>query len=85
MPNPETTLGTLTPTDPAKVLAKAAEKLGVPVPLTDEARLMRVAYAICGADGTGSCDCRVVGQGSSGCCNDIRDMAIAAIAAYEAP
>ena len=40
------TLGTITLTDPAKVLAKAAEKLGVPVPPTDEARVERVARAI---------------------------------------
>lgn len=43
---PDPTLGTLTPTDPAKVLARAAEKLGVPVPPTDEAKVERVAMAL---------------------------------------
>lgn len=33
---PDPTIGILTPTDPAKVIAKAAEKLGVPVPPTDD-------------------------------------------------
>jgi hypothetical protein len=40
------TLGALHLTDPAKVLARAAEKLGVPVPSSDEARVQRVARAI---------------------------------------
>lgn len=39
-------LGTLTPTDPAQVLAKAAETLGVPVPRFGRTRLERVARAI---------------------------------------
>lgn len=102
----------MTPADPAKVLAKAAGKLCVPVgsvdhgglielpagasprdvfrvpvpptlPSDDERRLMRVAYAICDADGRGKCDCHTDGVFTGGCCNDIRAMARAAIAAYE--
>lgn len=43
---PDPVLGILTPTDSAKVLARAADKLGVPVPPSDEVRVRRVARAI---------------------------------------
>lgn len=43
---PDPTIGTLTPTDPAKVIARAAEKLGVRVPPVDEAMVERMAKVI---------------------------------------
>jgi hypothetical protein len=43
---PDFTLGPMRPSDPAATLAKAAEKLGIPVPPVNEAQVEHVARAI---------------------------------------
>ena len=73
------TLGIMRPSGAAGVLERAAEKLGVPVPPSDEARLLRVAMAIAEVDG---CEWARMFQPRK---SMFLAFARAAIAAYAAP
>ena len=90
------TLGIMRPSGAAGVLERAADKLGVPIPPTDEARIQRGAVAIqssmlsqLGDEGrpeTTDDDCAIaVYIDEANRLIDCEALARVAIAAYEAP